>query len=141
MKALKSLVPYVLIAALMWVMWLCGSNGERLPFVDLDLWLAVFYLAPLLFVLMGAVAGRCMGLPGFYPAWRAVLDGALALVLFLMCHSGLTVRLFGLPSKLGMMSASAAEGGLRAPLVIFAGLLLGRLTLLPRRRAKETAPE
>lgn len=59
MKALKSLVPYFLIAALMWLFWLCNSNAERLPFVNIDLWAALFYLAPLLPLLMGGVVGRC----------------------------------------------------------------------------------
>ena len=142
MKALKGLVPYFLIAALMWVMWLCNINANRLIFISDGLYLAAFYLVPLLPLLMGVIAGRCMRLPDLYPAWRAVLDGALALVMFLLGHSGLTVYLFGLPGKLGMLSAAVADGGLRVPLVIFAGLLLGRLTLLlSRRRAKDTAPE
>lgn len=142
MKVLKSLVPYLLIAAMMWLLWLCNSNADRLPFVNMDLWTALFYLAPLLLLLMGAVAGRCMGLPGFYPWWRAALDGVLAVLLFLMGHSGLTIHLFGPFGKLGAIAASAAKGGLRVPLVVFAGLLLGRLTLLiGRRRAKETVSE
>lgn len=142
MKALKGLVPYFLIAALMWVMWLCNINANRLIFISDGLYLAAFYLVPLLPLLMGVIAGRCMRLPDFYPRWRAVLDGALALVMFLLGHSGLTVYLFGLPGKLGMLSAAVADGGLRVPLVIFAGLLLGRLTLLlPGRRAKTAAPE
>lgn len=142
MRALKSFVPYLLIAALMWLMWLCNINGNRLIFIGGGLHLAVFYLVPLLPLLMGVIAGRCMRLPDFYPRWRAVLDGAISLVMFLLGHSGLAVLLFGLPSKLGMLSASVADGGMRVPMMIFAGILLGRLTLLlGRRRAKEAAPE
>ena len=142
MKTLKGLVPYFLIAALMWVMWLYNINANRLIFISDGLYLAAFYLVPLLPLLMGVIAGRCMRLPDLYPAWRAVLDGALALVMFLLGHSGLTVYLFGLPSKLGMMAASVADGGLRVPMMIFAGLLLARLTLLlSRRRAKDATPE
>lgn len=141
MKALKSFVPYLLIAALMGLMWLCNINGNRLIFISDGLYLAAFYLVPLLPLLMGVIAGRCMRLPDFYPLWRAVLDGALALAMFLLGHSGLTVHLFGLPSKLGRLSASVADGGLRVPMMIFAGILLGRLTLLVGRRAKEAAPE
>ena len=141
MKALKSFVPYLLIAALMGLMWLYNINSNRLIFISDGLYLAAFYLVPLLPLLMGVIAGRCMRLPDFYPLWRAVLDGALALAMFLLGHSGLTVHLFGLPSKLGMLSASVADGGLRVPMMIFAGILLGRLTLLIGRRAKDTAPD
>ena len=34
MKALKSLVPYLLIAVLMWLLWLCNTNGNRLIFIS-----------------------------------------------------------------------------------------------------------
>ncbi len=139
LKALKSLVPYFLIAALMWLFWLCNSNAERLPFVNIDLWAALFYLAPLLPLLMGGVVGRCAGLPVAYPAWRAVLDGALALALFLLGHGALLLRLFG-PGGLMPLAESVYEGGLRVPFMLFSGLLLGRLTLLAGRRRGDTAP-
>ena len=141
MKVLKSLVPYLLIAAMMWLLWLCNSNADRLPFVNMDLWMALFYLAPLLLLLMGAVAGRCMGLPGFYPWWRAVLDGALAVLLLLLGYGPLTLRIFGL-GRLVLFTETLFEGGMRAPFMLFSGLLLGRLTLLiGRRRGGEAAPE
>ena len=141
-KALKSLVPYLLVAVLMWLLWLSNSNADRLIFMVDGAYLAVFLLTPLLPLLMGVIAGRSARLPAVYPWWRAALDGALALLLFLMGHSGLTIHLFGPFGKLGAIAASAAKGGLRVPLVVFAGLLLGRLTLLiGRRRAKETVSE
>lgn len=140
MKALKGLVPYFLIAALMWVMWLCNINANRLIFISDGLYLAAFYLVPLLPLLMGVIAGRCMRLPDLYPAWRVVLDGALAILLLLLGYGPLTLRIFGL-GKLVLLTETLYKGGLRVPLMLFSGLLLGRLTLLPRRRAKDTAPE
>lgn len=140
MKALKGLVPYFLIAALMGLMWLCNINGNRLIFISDGLYLAAFYLVPLLPLLMGVIAGRCMRLPDLYPAWRAVLDGALAILLLLLGYGPLTFRIFGL-GKLVLLTETLYEGGLRVPMMIFAGILLGRLTLLIGRRAKEAAPE
>lgn len=141
MKALKSFVPYLLIAALMWLMWLCGSNAERLIFISDELYLAVFYLAPLLPLLMGVIAGRCMRLPDFYPWWWAVLDGVLAVVMLLLGYGPLTLRIFGF-GKLVLLTETLFEGGMRVPLMLFSGLLLGRLTLLIGcRRANEAAPE
>ena len=140
MKALKGLVPYFLIAALMWVMWLCNINANRLIFISDGLYLAAFYLVPLLPLLMGVIAGRCMRLPDLYPAWRAVLDGVLAILLLLLGYGPLTLRIFGL-GKLVLLTETLYKGGLRVPLMLFSGLLLGRLTLLlSRRRAKDTAP-
>ena len=140
MKALKSFVPYLLIGALMWLMWLCGSNAERLIFISDGLYLAAFYLVPLLPLLMGVIAGRCMRLPDFDPWWRAVLDGALAVVMLLLGYGPLTLRIFGF-GKLVLLTETLFEGGMRVPLMLFSGLLLGRLTLLIGRRAKEAAPE
>ena len=141
MKALKGLVPYFLIAALMWVMWLCNINANRLIFISDGLYLAAFYLVPLLPLLMGVIAGRCMRLPDLYPAWRAVLDGALAILLLLLGYGPLTLRIFGL-GRLVLFTETLFEGGMRAPFMLFSGLLLGRLTLLiGRRRAKETVSE
>ena len=137
MKALKGLVPYFLIAALMWVMWLCNINANRLIFISDGLYLAAFYLVPLLPLLMGVIAGRCMRLPDLYPAWR----GVLAILLLLLGYGPLTLRIFGL-GKLVLLTETLYKGGLRVPLMLFSGLLLGRLTLLlSRRRAKDTAPE
>ena len=91
-------------------------------------------------LLMGVIAGRCMRLPDLYPAWRAVLDGALAILLLLLGYGPLTLRIFGL-GKLVLLTETLYKGGLRVPLMLFSGLLLGRLTLLlSRRRAKDTAP-
>ena len=72
-KALKSLVPYFLIAALMWLFWLCNSNAERLPFVNIDLWAALFYLAPLLPLLMGGIIKDA--------TWASIATAAIMCVL------------------------------------------------------------
>ena len=141
MKVLKSLVPYLLVAVLMWLLWLSNSNADRLIFMVDGAYLAVFLLTPLLPLLMGVIAGRSARLPAVYPWWRAALDGALAVLLLLLGYGPLTLRIFGL-GRLVLFTETLFEGGMRAPFMLFSGLLLGRLTLLiGRRRAKETVSE
>lgn len=141
MKALKSFVPYLLIAALMAVVGAYNAAAEDLFYNSLELLRLGMFAAPLLVTLAGVVVGRGMRLPGFYPRWRAAADGALALILFLAGNSAVTVNLFGWSEALRQLALVAGQSGLENICTLFAGILLGRLTLLIGRRAKEAAPE
>ena len=135
MKALKSLAPYLLIAALMGVVGACNANAKELLFSNIELRRLGMFLAPLLVTLTGFVVGRAMRLSGPWPRWRVILDGVLILVLFLAGNSAMTMTLFGWSDVLWRLTALAGQAGLENACALFAGILLGRLTLLISRRA------
>lgn len=135
MKALKSLAPYLLIAALMGVAGACNANAKELLFSNIELRRLGMFLAPLLVTLTGFVVGRAMRLSGPWPRWRVILDGVLILVLFLAGNSAMTMTLFGWSDVLWRLTVLAGQAGLENVCALFAGILLGRLTLLIGRRA------